>query len=228
MIACKTIPEIVIPDKRLGRHIEHDERSRAFAVVPEPSVKIHTVRHPLYGSPLNQGSLGSCTGNAVVQALNTRPLHVTGVKLLREDDAIAVYSLATSIDEFTGEFPPTDTGSSGLAAAKAAQQKGLITEYRHAFDVIDAMQALMGRSVITGVPWYEGFDHPNPSGVVKVEGQVRGGHEFAVIGYEMNDRMVVAVNSWGIGWGVRGRFRFDLKDWERLLGEQGDVTVLIK
>ncbi|MEV5953720.1 hypothetical protein AB0M11_08075, partial [Streptomyces sp. NPDC051987] len=50
---------------RLGRHIEHDPRSRAYALSEDllPSTytsAVHTVRIPV----LDQGSLGSCTGNA--------------------------------------------------------------------------------------------------------------------------------------------------------------------
>jgi hypothetical protein len=228
-MTCQKIKEeYAIPGKALGRHIEHDERSKEWRYEVAQKPKLKGVRHRLYGEPLNQGNMRSCTGNAVCGALNTSPLHIANTKLLGEEDAVAVYSLATNIDDFRGQYPPDDTGSSGLAAAKAAQQKGLITEYRHAFGIEDALAALMERAVITGVPWYEGFDNPNDFGHVKIEGQARGGHEFVVLGYEISAKCIIALNSWGYGWGIRGRFRFSIPDWTRLLEEQGDVTILIK
>lgn len=227
-IVCQRIQEEIVPDKRLGRHVEHDPRSRAWSIKVGSTEKIHTVHHRFYGNPLNQLRLGSCTGNAIAHACNCRDLHILKTRLLKEDDAVSVYSLATSIDEFRGQYPPDDTGSSGLAAAKAAQIKGYITEYRHAFGIDEAMFALMKRPVITGVNWYEGFDYPDEHGLVKIEGQVRGGHEFAVLAYEMYDKCVIGINSWGLGYGLKGRFKFTVDTWERLLEEQGDVTILIR
>jgi hypothetical protein len=181
--------------------------------------------------------LASCsnpTHCAVVGACNTQPIHAKGTRTLTEQKAIDVYSLATSLDEFAGQYPPTDTGSSGLSAAKAGQRLGLLKSYRHAFSVEEALNALMVKPVITGVNWYEGFDNPEKDGLVKIAGQVRGGHEFVVIGFltgrnyasGFEDSIVVAVNSWGSGWGNKGRFMFTVATWRQLLAEDGDVTIL--
>lgn len=138
---------------RLGRHVELDPRSRAFAV-PAAADTITKVRHRRYGI-LDQGDLGSCTGNAITGCLNTLPLHITGTHLKTEADAVRLYSEATRLDSFQGAYPPEDTGSSGLAACKAAKNEGLISGYRHAFSVEAALTALMSGPVITGVNWYE-------------------------------------------------------------------------
>lgn len=226
------IEEEVIEGQRLGRHVEHDPRSRQYAVEPQ-KVALRTVTHRRYGPLFDQGDLGSCTGNAAAGAINTAPLHLAKHKLLKESDAVSVYELATKLDEFDGSYPPDDTGSSGLAAAKALKQMGLIAQYRHAFNMDEALAALMLGPVITGVNWHEGFDRPDANGYVKLDGQVRGGHEFLVVGlhhYEkfVGDSLVVADNSWGMGWGDRGRFYFRVSTWQKLLDEQGDVTVLVK
>lgn len=217
---------------RLGRHVEHDERSRAYSfggVVVAGSPR--TVHHRHYGTVLDQDGLGSCTGNAVVQAINTSPLHHLHTHLLHEQEAVDLYSLATYLDPWEGEYPPNDTGSSGLAAAKAAQQKGYITSYQHAFSMEQAIAALQLGPVITGVNWYEGFDHPLQSGLVTIEGQVRGGHEFVIVGYEpglkVTEGLVFAINSWGPHWGKQGRFFFSVETWQHLLDEDGDVTILV-
>jgi hypothetical protein len=209
----------------LGRLVEHDERSRMYAVDFEP-VPWRTVTHRRYGGPFDQGHLGSCTGNAVAGALNTAPLHKTGTKLLTEAEAVAIYERATVIDSFPGSYPPDDTGSSGLAACKAARQKGYVLSYWHAFDISAAIQALMRGPLITGVSWYEGFDYPSETGRVEISGDVRGGHEFEVLGFHLPSKTVACMNSWGTEYGVNGRFRFSVDTWERLLGEEGDATVL--
>lgn len=224
----ETLTERIVDGHRLGRHIEHDPRSRNFRVEVDHAAPLRTVHHRRYGEPFDQGNVGSCTGNAVAGALNTAPLHAAGHHLLTEMDAVALYELATVIDSIPGSYPPDDTGSSGLAVAKAAQEQGLISSYRHAFGIDDALQALMAGPVITGVDWYSAFDSPDASGLVSIDGSVRGGHEFEVLGYDAHTQTVVAENSWGVGWGQRGRFRFAVATWAALLADGGDVTVFVR
>lgn len=230
----KHIEEHVIPDKRLGRHIEHDPRSRehAYGVTLAPAAYVR-VHHRVYGGVLNQGDVGSCTGNATAGAINTAGLHVVGHTALKEPDALGIYELATSLDEFEGAYPPDDTGSSGLSAAKSAKQKTLIGSYQHAFNMEAALTALQKGPVITGVDWYEGFDSPSSTtGLVKPTGQVRGGHEIVAIGFEphavLSDSLVFLQNSWGREWGLAGRFCWTVSTWQKLLNAQGDATILLK
>lgn len=213
--------------RRLGRHVEHDERSRAYPATDTapPATAVLWVRH---GKPFNQGQLGSCTGNATAGLLNTDPFRAARKgRLLTEKDAVTIYELATTLDSIAGEYPPTDTGSSGLAVCKAAKQLGYISGYKHAFSLAAALAALKTGPVITGVPWYEGFDTPDANGVVEISGQVRGGHEFEILGYDPATDLVTAENSWGSSYGIVGRFFFTSKTWGELLARQGDVTVPI-
>lgn len=210
--------------RRLGRHVEHDPRSRDY---PAELGTAGTVRWRRYGAILDQGNTGSCTGNALAGALNTVPFHRSG-HIEHEPDAIKLYEAASVLDGIPGSYPPDDTGSSGLAVCKAAQRTGLITAYRHAFGIDQALAAVAVGPVITGVSWYEGFDAPDSKGHVAIGGQVRGGHEFEVVGYDARTQLVEAVNSWGREWGAKGRFLFTASDWARLLGEQGDVTVPVR
>jgi hypothetical protein len=216
---------------RLGRHVEHDERSRAFPVTAA-AVTLRTVRHRRYGSIFDQGQLGSCTGNALAGAVNTTPLHRSGVTL-KEADAVKLYEQATVLDGYPGSYPPDDTGSSGLAVCKAGVAAGYLSGYRHAFSITDALAALVAGPVITGVNWHESFDRPDAYGMVSIGGLVRGGHEFVVVaivkvGATLDGTIVESCNSWGAGWGLRGRFRFTAATWAALLAEQGDVTVPVR
>jgi hypothetical protein len=222
--AYRTLPLIELARRRPPRP---PRRARPDLVgVPRrrPPRPLKTVLWERAGGPFDQGDIGSCTGQAIAGALNTVPLN-GGRPLLDEADALNLYSRATHLDHFKGLYPPDDTGSSGLAACKAAKQLGLIVTYRHAFGLDHALQALQLGPVITGVSWYEGFDRPDRHGRVHIAGQIRGGHEFEVVGYDPATRLVAAWNSWGPGWGVGGMFFFLASDWDRLLHEHGDVTV---
>lgn len=142
-----------------------------------------------------------------------------------EKTAVKFYSYATAHDSYPGTYPPDDTGSSGLAAAKAAKAYGYITSYRHAFGLQHALEALVLAPVMVGVNWYEGFDDP-VDGFVRISGEVRGGHEFELLGLDVENRHVHAINSWGVQYGELGRFSFSWDDFARLLSEQGDVTAV--
>lgn len=214
----------------LGRHVEHDERSRDFPFFlrfGSPQPVLHRRHAPILNQGLPAPGLGSCTGNALEGALGTEPLHKR-YERHTEKKAVRLYSAATTIDEFVGEYPPEDTGSSGLAVCKAGVQLERLTAYRWAFGIEQALEALRTSAVITGLDWLEGFDQPDSRGLVKLEGQRRGGHEFVVRGHDPSLAEVFCDNSWGPGWGLRGSFRMRVKDWAALLERDGDVTVPIR
>lgn len=223
---------------RLGRHVGHDPRSRAYAVSADLlpgsyTSAVHQVRIPV----LDQGDLGSCTGNAAEAFAGADPLYdaipdtvaarPTGDPDADEQQAVALYAAATHLDDVHGVYPPTDSGSTGLAVAKAAQRAGLISGYQHAFSLDTALKALAVSPLIIGVNWYEGFDSPDSNGRVAISGSVRGGHEFLLYGVDATDRVVLARNSWGTSWGVAGRFSFSWEDFGRLLDEEGDATLFV-
>lgn len=214
----------------LGRIVQHDPRSRAYGVA-KSSTPLHSVMHTSSIGILDQLKLGSCTGNATVGALGCDPFYATlpGWGELDEALAIAIYSAATRLDDIPGEYKPTDTGSSGLGAAKAAKAAGLISGYQHAFSIDEALSALMDGPVITGVNWYSSFDRPDANGLIAIDAgaTVRGGHEFAAVGYDAQSNLVSFRNSWGPGWGKDGTFCMTVATWTRLLDEQGDVTVFV-
>lgn len=210
----------------LGRHLDasHDYRSRMFPAGTAPLV---TTMHTHHGPVLDQGQLGSCTGNAASQALNTDPLLLAGRRLLTEADAIAIYSWATHHDSYDGAYPPEDTGSDGLAVGKAAKHLGLISRYGHAFGLQHVLGALVLHPLIIGIPWLQGMFTPGADGYLQVTGAVAGGHEVCLRGVDVERQAVRLLNSWSASWGDQGEAWLRWADLGSLLAQRGDATVLI-
>ncbi len=211
----------------LGRHVEHDPRSRAFPATSLVAPAVRSVRWPHYGPVLDQGGLGACTGYAMAQCLNTGPLHDRN-RQLGGAEAEALYSLATTLDDIEGHWPPDDTGSSGLAVGKAAVARELIREYRHAFGIDHLLGALQFGPAIVGTDWREGMDTPDADGMVHATGAVRGGHEWLALGVDLEHGHIIGLNSWGPSWGMGGGFYLPLADMRGLLAHDGDVTVPVR
>jgi hypothetical protein len=209
----------------LGRLLDHDERSRAYpaATVPGP---LRSVLWPRRAPIFDQGELGSCTGNAAAGWLGTDSDARRGRADVDEALAVEIYSRATHLDRIRGIYPPDDTGSSGLAVAKAMRALGLTTgSYRHAFGVEHALAALMLGPVLVGMEWRTGCDEPSPTGQVHYTGDVRGGHEVLLRGYNASFRLLTFDNSWGAEWADKGSFYMSAADFAAVLANQGDVTV---
>lgn len=220
-IAVKRIPETIVEGKRLGRHIKHDSRSLKFRA--EMAMDIVSVKHEATGLPLDQGSIGSCTANALVGALDSQPNIRMPIRL--EPDAVELYKRETA-DE--GQpYPPNDPGGTGVAVCKAAQELKWITSYQTPTGIDEALRALVVRPVITGVDWWSGFDSPDTSGLVSISGSIRGGHEFVADEIDAPNELVWFWNSWGAAYGQGGRFCMKFDTWDKLLQAGGDATVPI-
>lgn len=240
-----TITNEIIPnpfnDFSLGRHVEHDPRSRAFALddmVRELSIV--SGAWDVYVPVLDQDGVGACVGFATDAAVGSGPIY----RALKPEQAAVLstnaqgfqfYSWATQEDEFPGTWyadgTGTDTGSSGLGGAKAAQKHGFIKGYLHAFTFEAFVKSIQLAPVIVGVNWYDSMFYPDEYGEVKISAnaQVAGGHEFLIYGAKVNGSKIqfLAQNSWGAEWGDRGRFTLSDATMTRLLGEQGDVTQFV-
>ncbi|OCB41889.1 hypothetical protein A5677_00515 [Mycobacterium malmoense] len=227
-------------DHRLGRHVHHDSRSLDYEFVPRGAKPKR--KNAFWDSaiaPLNQGDLGSCTGNATAQWLNTnfanavRKLTNKG-RALTEKNAVKIYSLGTRLDNQPGQYPPDDTGCDGISVAKAGVKLGYLDKYTHTFSFTALQAALEKTPVIVGTVWTKQMFTPH-NGLVKVgkltDSNIAGGHEYLACGIDFTTEVIIFRNSWGDqdawpGCKPGGYFAISFADYRRLLDEQGDVTVL--
>lgn len=227
-------------DPRLGRHVHHDSRSLDYEFVARDATPAR--KNTFWDSaaaPLNQGRLGSCTGNATAQWLNTNfsnkvrnaTHHNT---YMTEGDAVAIYSLGTRLDTAPGQYPPTDTGCDGVSVAKAAEQLGYLDKYTHTFSFTALQTAIETSPTINGTIWTNTMFKP-VNGLVKVgaltQSNIAGGHEYLCCGIDWTEDVFIFRNSWGDqsawpGCKPGGYFAVGFVDYQHLLSNQGDVTVL--
>jgi hypothetical protein len=214
---------------RLGRHVNHDLRSLAYAITD--TAVWTTVMHERTVGPFNQGNVGSCVGNAKAGCLATapfwEPLHAAFPHLVADETlALQLYTLATQIDPYPGQMPAEDTGSDGLSGNKAATKLGYQSGYVHALSVEASQAGLMKGPGDAGINWYDSFDEPDSEGIVRLPAtaKVRGGHEIEKYGYDSARDLFWFWNSWGSDWGLGGKFAMEVSTFERLLHEDGDVT----
>lgn len=219
----------------LGRHIELDSSVEKFHGTATGT----SVLWPHHTPVLNQGQLGSCTGNAMAQLLNCQLFAKCrlGKVSLNENDAIKLYSFATHYDGFGPDqfYPPHDEGSSGVGVAKAASFLGYIDNYQSVTTFSALQAAIETQPVIIGTSWTNQMFKPDPnSGFITVgpinDSTLAGGHEYLLQGIDYTKEAFVMLNSWGTSWGgyaglTPGQARLSFADVETLLADSGDVIV---
>jgi hypothetical protein len=214
-------------DFGLGRHVNHDPASRAYAYragAPALAPVRHERRVPIF----DQGGLGSCVPNAGLGILGTEPYYsalraaglltadgnaivlpetVTGAEYwgpgripFTESGAIGLYREVTADDPFPGAYPPDDTGSDGLSMAKVFAALGLVPGYQHTFDLASALTALQTYPLLGGTEWTNDMFDPDPYGRVRPTGTVAGGHEWIVDEYLPTSRYGVPMVGCTTSW----------------------------
>jgi hypothetical protein len=219
----------------LGRRLEHDPKSRAYAFTAPRGLTYGPVKHESNIGILDQDGVGACVFFSILDVLGSDPFFMTVPPgIFTFEYGVAGYSLATKLDPFPGWYDTkigkVDTGTSGLAGGKAAVQLGLLSGYSHIFTWDDFMGALQKHRIIMGMGWMDTFDDPDPEGLVKITPTSieRGGHELCVDEWDPNRGRVGFTNHWRETWGLRGRFYMSEADTkEMLLNRQGDATVLV-
>ena len=207
-------------DQRLARLVEADPRTLVYPVRALMPVKATRARSYTWsiGSILDQGSTSSCVGHAVAHRLIARPVvrpEITG------KDALEFYRLAQTLDPWEGE---NYEGTSVLAGAKAAKQKGYISAYHWATTLDDLIMGVsyLGPGVI-GTWWWSNMMDTTTNGAVSPTGYKMGGHAWLINGLNLRAKLFFCVNSWGEKWGKEGKFIITFSDMEKLLKDAGEA-----
>lgn len=224
-----TVPQ---EDPRLGRQCLHDPRSRQYAAPRRTTTaKRRDKTHRIYDPRPNPNQpRGNCTGCAEAMMGNAAGNRIKGVTL-GMDTADRIYSRATELDPWPGSWPPTDTGSSGTAAAKAAVEQGVGTGYEWYFGIDAVLDGLQRHALSAGTWWTEGLFHPDKSGLIRPTGRRVGGHQYLLRGHDVSvsrlsiGKQRIKIRCW---WGAYRDAEILVDDLAALLADDGDVHRTIR
>lgn len=210
------------PPRALGRTLDPERDPRARTVAPPR--ELSSVLWERRARPWDQDNVGACTGFAIGGLVMTNPNEA--VIRLRAKHCFGIYSVATSLDPYPGRYPPTDTGSDGHSAAKAARNLGYCRAWTNGYTIDDLNAMLQLGPVAVGTPWYSSFNRPDSIGTIHLAASayIVGGHEWEVVGWDILADMYRAANSWSPEWGDNGYFNVPGVLMRRLFTEQSDCT----
>jgi hypothetical protein len=223
----------------LGRIQLHDPRSRDYAYKSTRQVS-SSVTHRFDAPHVDQFYTSGCVGFSGANMLNCTAAYKSRKRFnevnmrqrnlyLGNDQGIVNYHNATLNDPFDWTYPPTDNGSSAIGLMKWWKDRGIITRYQWAFGFDAFLQALETQPVLVGTNWYKSMMKPNKLGVVTIDGDLAGQHEYLASGFRRlnadNQYLIRFENSWGDGWGLGGRFYMMDGTFRTLLDEGGDVAI---
>jgi len=205
---------IVIPP--FGRRIAHDARDEQFLFQRPAKASKRTSRTwPLYWKG-DQGNTPHCVGFGWAHWLAATPI----VQWL---DPHGIYGLALYLDEWEGE---ADEGTSVRAGAKVLQQLGIVERYDWAYTVDGAAQWLLEKGpVVFGLPWTEDMCVPDAKGLIRPTGEIAGGHCILANSVSTKTELIGLSNSWGTGWGIKGKCFIGFDDLHKLLRQDGEACL---
>jgi hypothetical protein len=138
-----------------------------------------------------------------------------------------IYHAAQQVDQWPGDHYD---GTSVRAGAKILKAKGVISEYRWAWDVDAIVRTILTTGpVVVGTRWYYGMSHPHLSEagqyMMTVTGRVLGGHAYCLTGVSLGKQKFRIKNSWGRNWGSNGRAYISFDDMQTLLDQNGEACM---
>lgn len=210
-------------DPRLDALPQWDDRNMEYlatAVIPEgATLRSQSWRNPVH---LDQGREGACVGFAWSHEAAASPAPVPGIT---NEVARAVYKRAQQLDPWPGE---EYSGTSTLAGAKAARERGWIDEFRWALSEEDLALSIgyLGPAVLS-IPWFQGMSQTDDKGFIAPTGSMTGRHAIECFSFARWLGYYRVWNSWGASWGVGGWAKIRRKDMAFLLAseQQGSACI---
>jgi C1A family cysteine protease len=212
----------------LGRRFKKDTRDRAY-LIPLQSINQSLAARTwvIPGKVLDQGSTAQCVAYSGVKYLTAYP-----VRNRPKEKPAEIYRECLLVDEWEGE--DWDGGTSVRALFKVLKRLGYVSEYRWAFDCETVVNHVLTRGpVVMGTEWHHDMFMPHKTtGYLSVTGPNVGGHAWLIIGANRKRKnpdgstgAVRMVNSWGDGWGQKGRAWITFRDLEKLIAADGEACV---
>lgn len=219
--------------KELGRLYLPDERDKQFLMKSVVSTTTERTYKYWWASGWwgDQGSTPQCVAYSWMHYIEDGP--VTHFYENNDEQVEKplfaphqVYNEAQLIDE----WPGTDyDGTSVRAGVKVLMQKGVIEEYRWAWDIETVKKALLETGpVVVGTWWYTDMFYPDAKGLIKPTGTKAGGHAYLLNGINLKKGLIRVKNSWGRSWGNKGFAYIKIEDMEKLILDQGEACIALE
>lgn len=211
----------------LGRLPSKDVRDHQYLIpVRRKAASVVTQKTWYSGGVMDQGATSQCVAYSGVKYLTSGPVYNKPL------DPVELYRECLKLDEWPGE--DFDGGTSVRALFKALKGRGLVTEYRWAFELEPVVNHVLTTGpVVMGTVWtYDMFMPHNVNGYIWPTGSVEGGHAWLIIGANRNRRnpdgskgAFRMVNSWGDDWGQNGRAWLSFETLAYLIKQDGEAAV---
>jgi hypothetical protein len=209
----------------LDLRFHKDPRSRSFAARDEVArtARFKRVWTSRREGPLDQGREGACVGYSCAGELAAKPAAFA----VTDQTALKIYAAARDFDASEGRHYPD--GATVIAGLQVCRRANYFSKFLWCFGIDDTINWIVRRGpVILGINWYDGMYDPDSRGLLKVGGQIVGGHAIMCNGFwpahpQFGD-VLVLTNSWGKSWGLNGRAYLPIEDAVRLLSEDGEVA----
>jgi hypothetical protein len=218
------------PMRTLGRIFVPDERDKRWPMsallVGEPEVTSRYWDDETWWG--DQGETSQCVGYSWAHWIEDGPvLHLTEREAPPLVHPADIYHRAQQIDEWNGE---DYEGTSVRAGAEALRERGLISEYRWAWNATTVGEVILSVGpVVVGTLWTNGMFYPDGDGYkIHPTGDVAGGHAYVINGYDSETRLFRIKNSWGRSWGDDGSAYISFEDLDWLLQQNGEACLAIE
>lgn len=215
------VPRLV--DPRLDLVFDKDPGNRNYGVEIPTTYKKRARRWPR--SPItDQGREGACVGHGCGRfAFSRCGMHPTGISL--SEYCFGWYKETQANDEWQGE---NYSGTSVRAGGATGVRRGLIKEYRWAFGIDQALEAITTVGpLVLGIPWFDSMYETDGNGFIQVSGTKVGGHCIDSDYINWRNEYLELPNSWGLGYGNQGVGKMKFETLDSLLRQGGEVMVPI-